>query len=68
MLDEFGGVRAWTLQVRRSDIQAITKIDKTLGDALKAQAKLGAAEPVEVAWRVNPYARGETLGASPFTA
>jgi hypothetical protein len=66
MLDEYGGVRAWNLQVRRSDIEAISKIDKSLGDALKAQAKLGAAELVEVALRVKPYARGETLGAGAF--
>jgi hypothetical protein len=66
MLDEYGGVRAWNLQVRRSEIDAISKIDKSLGEALRAQAKLGAADVVEVAWRVKPYARGETLGAKAF--
>jgi hypothetical protein len=63
---EYGGVRAWTLQVRRSDIENMSEIDKSLGAALKAQAKLGAAELVEVTWRVKPYARGVTLGASTF--
>ena len=66
MLDEYGGVRAWTLQVRRSDIENLSKVDKSLGDALRAQAKLGAAELVEMTLRVKPYARGETLGASTF--
>jgi hypothetical protein len=66
MLAGFAGVRAMTLRVRRSELDAIEQSDKNLGAALRAQAKLGAAEEVEMTLRVKPYSRGITLSASLF--
>lgn len=66
LLAGYAGIRAMTLRVRRSELDAIEQGNKNLGAALRAQAKLGAAEEVEMTLRVKPYSRGTTLGAPLF--
>jgi hypothetical protein len=67
LLNGFSGLRAATLRVRRSEIDALEKIDRGLGKALRAQRQLAETEVVEVGWNVTPYSRGETLGKRMFT-
>ncbi len=66
LLDGYAGIRAMTIRVRRSELDAIEQSNKSLGAAFRAQAKLGTAEEVEMTLRVKPYTRGTTLGSPLF--
>jgi hypothetical protein len=65
-LDRFGGIRVFDFRVRRADIDLIAQTDRSLGDALRAQAALADAEEVEVILRPKPYARKADLGSGAF--
>lgn len=66
MLEEYGAVRMFSLRIRRSEIDALSKVDKSLADAFRAQEKLSSAEELEVVLRPKPYQRHQTLGRPLF--
>lgn len=66
LLEQYEGVRLLDLRIRRSEIDEISKIDRTLGEAFGVQARVGDAEELELVLKLGPYARKGSLGSSAF--
>jgi hypothetical protein len=62
-LQSFDGIRVFQFRVRRADIDLIAQADRSLADALAAQAALGSAEEFEVVLRPKAYSRDTDLGS-----
>lgn len=61
LMEQYRALRVFTLRIRRSDISALARVDRSLAEAFAAQAGLSKAEELELVLRPKAYSRG-TLG------